>query len=254
MVFGAVLTQACKLPALAAANQSRMRVAILEDDAEQADLIQSHLTGAGHNCEVFGSGKALIVAAGRESFDLFLLDWQLPGLSGEEVLRWVREHVGAAVPAMFVTNRDSEKDIVSALEQGADDYMKKPVTRAELLARVSALLRRAYPQKNAESLTIEGYNFDLKHRTLTLGGSLVDLTQKEFDLAVFMFQNLGRLLSRGHILGAVWGRAVEVPSRTMDTHVSRIRTKLNLRPESGFKLTPVYNYGYRLEHTGKAAG
>lgn len=230
-----------------------MRIAILEDDAEQAALMQTHLSAAGHDCGVYSSGKALIVDAGRESFDLFLLDWQVPDLSGEDVLRWVRKHVAAPVPVMFVTNRDSEKDIVSALEQGADDYMKKPISRAELLARVSALLRRAYPHKSAESLTIETYSFDLKNQTLAHAGAAVELTQKEFDLALFLFQNLGRLLSRGHILSAVWGRAVEIPSRTMDTHVSRIRSKLNLRPESGFRLTPVYNYGYRLEQIGKAA-
>lgn len=230
-----------------------MRIAILEDDADQAALIRSHLSGIGHECLVYGSGKSLTLDAGRESFDLFLLDWQVPDLSGEEVLRWVRINVAAPVPVMFVTNRDSEKDIVSALEQGADDYMRKPFNRSELLARVGALLRRAYPQKSVETLTIEAYSFDLKNQTVTLSGSAIDLTQKEFDLALFLFQNLGRLLSRGHILGAVWGRAVEIPSRTMDTHVSRIRTKLNLRPESGFKLTPVYNYGYRLEQIGKAA-
>jgi two-component system, OmpR family, response regulator RegX3 len=243
----------CRLLPVLADTPEPMRVAILEDDAEQAALMRSYLTEAGHDCQCYSSGKSLIVAAGRESFDLFVLDWQVPDLSGEEVLRWVRQHVATPVPVMFVTNRDSETDIVSALEQGADEYMKKPISRPELLARIGALLRRAYPQKNAESLTVDAYSFDLKHQSLSMGGSLVELTQKEFDLALFLFQNLGRLLSRGHILGAVWGRAVEIPSRTMDTHVSRIRTKLNLRPESGFKLTPVYNYGYRLEQLGKAA-
>lgn len=241
------------MPAGRSGSQSPMRLAILEDDPEQAALIRSYLADAGHDCHVYGSGKALIVDAGRESFDLFLLDWQVPDLSGEEVLRWVRRNVATPVPVMFVTNRDSEEDIVSALEQGADDYMKKPIGRAELMARVAALLRRAYPQKSVEVLTVEAYCFDLKRQALTLSGRPLDLTQKEFDLALFLFQNLGRLLSRGHILGAVWGRAVEIPSRTMDTHVSRIRGKLNLRPEHGFKLTPVYNYGYRLEQVGKAA-
>jgi DNA-binding response OmpR family regulator len=224
-----------------------MRIAILEDDADQAALIKSHLTSAAHDCYVFESGRALIHAAGRESFDLFLLDWQVPDVSGEEVLKWIRTHVEAPVPAMFVTNRDTESDIVHALAQGADDYMKKPVGRAELLARVSALLRRAYPQKAADALEFAPYRFDLKKQVLSVDGVVTELTQKEFDLALFLFQNLGRLLSRGHILEAVWGRAIDVPSRTMDTHVSRIRTKLNLRPENGYKLTPVYNYGYRLE-------
>ena len=225
-----------------------MRIAILEDDPEQSALMVSYLVGAGHDCYAFSSGRALTHQATRESYDLFLLDWQVPDLSGEEVLRWIRSHVAAPVPVMFVTNRDTETDIVTALSQGADDYMKKPIGKAELLARVGALLRRAYPQKSAETLVLAPYHFDLRNQVLTVSDVAVELTQKEFDLALFLFQNLGRLLSRGHILEAVWGRAIDVPSRTMDTHVSRIRTKLNLRPDNGFKLTPVYNYGYRLEH------
>ena len=230
-----------------------MRIAILEDEPDQAALLNSCLAAAGHDCHVFRTGQSVIKEAGRESFDLFVLDWQVPDVSGEEVLRWVRKHVSDTVPVMFVTNRDSEQDIVSALEQGADEYMKKPVGQAELLARVQALLRRAYPRQVAEALDVDTIHFDLKTRAIAVSGSAVELTQKEFDLALFLFQNLGRLLSRGHIQEAVWGSTVEIPSRTMDTHVSRIRTKLNLRPEFGFKLTPIYNYGYRLEHLAAAA-
>lgn len=224
-----------------------MRIAILEDEPSQAALIRSWLAAAGHDCHLFGNGRELIARAARESFDLFVLDWQVPEMSGEEVLRWVREHVAVPVPVMFVTGREAEADIVAALEQGADDYMKKPVARAELLARVQSLLRRAYPNQGASTLAVESLCFDLRLRTLTLAGAPVDLTQKEYDLALFLMQNLGRLLSRGHLQQSVWGNAVEIPSRTIDTHVSRIRTKLNLRPEGGFKLTPVYNHGYRLE-------
>lgn len=224
-----------------------MRIAILEDEPDQAALVKSCLAGAEHDCHVFGAGRALIKAAGRESFDLFVLDWQVPDLSGEEVLRWVRKHVPQPVPVMFVTNRDSEQDIVSALEQGADDYMKKPISQKELLARVQSLLRRAYPRPAVDTLEVGALHFDLKIREIRVSAKVVELTQKEFDLALFLCQNLGRLLSRGHIQEAVWGSTVEIPSRTMDTHVSRIRTKLNLRPEFGFKLTPIYNYGYRLE-------
>ncbi len=224
-----------------------MRIAILEDEPEQAGLLKACLDSAGHDCHWFSAGKALTLAAGRESFDLFVLDWQVPDLSGEEVLRWVRQHVAAPVPVMFVTSRVSETDIVAALEQGADDYMKKPVGKSELLARVQALLRRAYPQQHAEALEVLQFRFDLRANTVAVAGKVIEVTQKEFDLALFLFQNIGRLLSRGHLQEAVWGRTVDIPSRTMDTHVSRIRTKLHLRPESGFKLTPVYNYGYRLE-------
>ena len=224
-----------------------MRIAILEDEPDQADVLKAMLVSVGHDCYVFSSGKQLVKEVGRESFDLFVLDWQVPDLSGEEALRWIREHIPTPVPVMFATNRDREEDIVHALALGADDYMRKPINRAELLARVSALLRRAYPKTPDEVQTFGIYSFDAKRLSLKMSGETVELTQKEFDLALFLFHNLGRLLSRGHILEAVWGRTVDVPSRTMDTHVSRIRTKLGLRPEQGFKLTPVYNYGYRLE-------
>jgi DNA-binding response OmpR family regulator len=228
-----------------------MRIAILEDDADQAALLQQTLGASGHDCHLFASGKALVKEAGRESYDLFVLDWQLPDLSGEEVLRWIRAHITNPVPVMFVTNRDSEEDIVAALSQGADDYMKKPISRAELLARVGALLRRAYPVSTSDVIEFGTYKFEPKAQVLTIANEPVEMTQKEFDLALFLFNNLGRLLSRGHILQSVWGRGDDIPSRTMDTHVSRIRTKLNLRPENGFRLTPVYNYGYRLEQITK---
>ena len=229
-----------------------MRIAILEDEAAQAEIVQSILQNAGHDCYVYSSGKALQREVGRESYDLFILDWQVPDLSGDEVLRWIRAQVAAPIPVMFVTNRDSEQDIVTALANGADDYMRKPISRGELIARVTALLRRAYPKSADEVHEFAPYRFDTKANALSIDGTKIELTQKEFDLALFLFQNLGRLLSRGHILEAVWGRTTEVPSRTMDTHVSRIRTKLGLRPEQGYKLTPVYNYGYRLEQIAPA--
>ena len=106
-----------------------MRIAILEDDPEQSALMVSHLVSAGHDCYAFASGRALTHEASRESYDLFLLDWQVPDLSGEEVLRWIRSHVAAPVPVMFVTNRDTETDIVSALSQGATDWFAHVVVR-----------------------------------------------------------------------------------------------------------------------------
>jgi DNA-binding response OmpR family regulator len=228
-----------------------VRLAILEDDPELGPVIQRWLEEAGHSCRLYEYGKALQRDAGRESFDLMLFDWQLPDLSGDQLLRWFREQLGSTIPVLFVTNRDAEEDIVTALQAGADDYMVKPVRRLELLARVEALLRRSRPRP-VETARIESSPFviDTNERTVQVNGARVELTDKEYELVVFLFRNLGRLISRGHMLESVWGRNPEVISRTIDTHVSRVRSKLGLRPENGFRLTPVYNYGYRLERIG----
>lgn len=225
-----------------------MRIAVLDDDSSQTDLVCQVLTAAGHLCHPFQSGKELLNQLRRESFDMLIIDWQVPDLSGEDVLRWAREKLTTNLPVLFMTSRSGEDDIVAGLAAGADDYMIKPIRRGELLARVQALLRRAYPTQNmVEQIQFNQYVFEPRTARLTDTGAPVDLTQKEFDLALLFFRNLGRPLSRAYILEAVWSRDVEIPSRTMDTHVSRVRSKLQLRPENGFRLAPVYSYGYRLE-------
>jgi DNA-binding response OmpR family regulator len=127
----------------------------------------------------------------------------------------------------------------------------KPVRRAELVARVQAQLRRAFPSQNgAEQLQFGQYVFETRPGRLLMDGQVLDVTHKEFYLALLFFRNIGRPLSRAYIHESVWIRETEVPSRTMDTHVSRVRNKLQLKPENGFRLVPVYSYGYRLEKLG----
>ncbi len=231
-----------------------MRIAILEDQPEQAALLKSVLAGAGHDCHIFLAGGTLIEAAGQTRFDLFVLDWEVPDVSGEYVLRWVRKNVPVPVPVIFVTSRDAEADIITALKNGADDYVTKPYRRAVLAARVEALLRRAYPQKNSTVLTVKQFVLDPKISRLSRAGHPVHLTQREFDLALLLFQNLDALLTREQIRETVWGRrALGASSRTLDTHVSRLRLKLDLRPETGFVLNTVYKYGYRMEQVNPAA-
>ena len=225
-----------------------MRIAVLDDDRSQSDLICQVLTSAGHTCHAFSNGKEMLNQLRRESYDMLLIHWQVPNLGGAEVIRWARERMPANLPVLFVTSRSSEDDIIAGLAAGADDYMIKPIRRGELVARVQALLRRAYPTQNAaEQIRFGQYIFETRTGRLTMDGKPVELTQKEFDLALLFFRNIGRPLSRAYILEAVWARDVEIPSRTMDTHVSRVRSKLQLRPDHGFRLAPVYSYGYRLE-------
>ena len=225
-----------------------MKIAVLDDDRTQTDLVHQVLTAAGHTCYPSQSGKEMLNQLRRESFDMLIIDWQVPDLSGADVLRWAREKLPAGLPVLFMTSRSGEDDIVAGLAAGADDYMIKPIRRGELVTRVQALLRRAYPTQNTiEQIQFSHYIFEPRTGRLLDHGELVELTQKEFDLALLLFRNLGRPLSRAYILEAVWSRGVEIPSRTMDTHVSRVRTKLKLRPENGFRLAPVYSYGYRLE-------
>ncbi|MES2316855.1 MAG: response regulator transcription factor [Pseudomonadota bacterium] len=228
-----------------------MRIAVLDNDRSQADLICQVLTSAGHTCQVFDSGKEMLAQLRKDSVDMLILDWQVADMGGAEILRRAKEKMSAATPMMFITNSSAEDDIVAGISAGADDYMIKPLRRGELVARVQALLRRAYPSQNgAEQLQFGPYIFETRPGRLSMDGAVIEVTHKEFYLALLFFRNIGRPLSRAYIHEAVWIRETVVPSRTMDTHVSRVRNKLQLRPENGFRLVPVYSYGYRLEKLG----
>jgi two-component system, OmpR family, response regulator RegX3 len=224
-----------------------VRIAILEDDPDQLVLLKRWISDDGHDVHGWLTGREAMKQAGRESFDLFMLDWQVPDVSGAEVLKWLRANVSKTVPVLFVTVRDSEQDIVFALENGADDYMVKPVRRQELIARVRALLRRAYPVEEQKQLSFPPFEIDIQRSEVRKNGAKIELTPKEFELTVTLFRNMGRLLSRGHLQETVWGRSADLATRTVDTHVSQVRKKLDLKPESGYRVVPVYNYGYRLE-------
>jgi DNA-binding response OmpR family regulator len=225
-----------------------MRIAVLDDDSSQAQQVCESLASAGYACHVFSSSKELLAQLRRDSVDLLIIDWQVPNLDGAEVVREIREKVASDLPVLFFTGRFGEDDIVAALAAGASDYMIKPLRRSELIVRVQAQLRRSYPaQTAAELIQFSQYVFETRSSRLTVDGVAVELTQKEFDLALLLFRHLGRPLSRAYILETVWSRDGDIPSRTMDTHMSRIRNKLKLRPENGYRLLPVYSYGYRLE-------
>jgi len=225
------------------------RIAVLEDDASQAKLVQHWIASQGWICRHFASGQDILRTLLRDTYDLVILDWRVPDLSGEEVLRAVRKSVQEPLPVLFTTGRDREEDIVHALKAGADDYLVKPLRRMEFLARVEALLRRsrALGRDTEEPIEAGEFRIDPHGRTLHRAGRGIELTQKEFEMAMLLFRNVGRLLSRSYLLDTVWGISAEVSTRTVDTHASQLRTKLGLYPESGWRLSAVYQHGYRLE-------
>lgn len=224
-----------------------MRIALLEDDQDQANLFMEWLRAGGHTCDHFDAGKPFIRNIKRDSYDLLILDWIVPDMDGYEVLGWVRENFDWRIPVVFVTAKDEEDDIVRALEEGADDYIVKPAKQRELNARIAAVARRTSTiDENQVELEFEPYQIDLGNHEIKRAGERIEVTQKEYELIVFLFKNIGRVMSRAHILESVWGRNPDINTRTVDTHVSRIRTKLSLSAEPGWKLSSIYQHGYRL--------
>lgn len=220
------------------------RTAILEDDPDVGRILQMLLEGAGHACLWYRDGSSLLREVGRRTFDLYVLDWNVPHVPGIEVTRRLRAGPDPTAPILMVTARDTEADIVSGLEAGADDYLVKPLRRAEFIARIEALLRRSSPPGEAECVTQGPYHFDGK--AIHVEADVADLTMKEVELAVLFLRSPGRLFSRDHLEGAVWGREADVESRTLDTHVSRLRRKLELA-RHGWRISSVYGFGYRFE-------
>lgn len=182
-----------------------MRIAVLDDDPIFLKLVEATIHQMGHATILFETGEDLLRAMRRESFDLLIVDWLLPGLSGIEVVRALREAGGNKLPILFASQCNEEKDIVAAFNAGADDFMTKPLRVQELMARVSALMRRAYPDVSTMRLDFDPYRLEPHTRTVYLKEQPIELKHREYELAEFLFQNCGRLLSRSHLTEAVWG-------------------------------------------------
>ncbi|MEO8630407.1 MAG: response regulator transcription factor [Betaproteobacteria bacterium] len=227
-----------------------MRIAVLEDDLSQRELLSYWLKFGGHESFAFEQGQQLLDSLTPTSFDVLLLDWNLPDLSGLEVLKQARRI--SSIPIVFCTARDHEEDIAKALRGGADDYIVKPMRRQELLARVSSVARRTSEIRPRDKwIDVGAIRFSVQERKVTLENADVVMSSKEFDLAAMLLSNIGRLLTRSKIFEAVFPNASK-SSRTLDTHIARLRDKLGLTEERGWNLSAIYGHGYRLERLSRA--
>lgn len=223
-------------------------VGLLEDDPDMAALVGHWLEEAGYAVRIYRHVAEYRRRQGSEAIDLLLLDWMLPDGSGIEVIESIRTSPNRNLPVIFLTARDAEDDMVRGLASGGDDYVVKPPKQRELLARVQALLRRYGGAGDAgETIELAPYRIESRRRRISIGGREVELTQREFDLATFLFRRHGRIISRDALLENVWNLSVAVTTRTVDTHVSRLRRKLELNGEQGWRLAAIYQHGYRLE-------
>ncbi len=238
-----------------------MRIGLLEDDLSQIELINLWATESGDHLQSYTTGKSFREAINREAFDLLVLDWHLPDTTGINELDWLRSEKASNTPVIFITSRDSEESVVEALDHGADDYMVKPVNKGITLARIKALQRRhliAVPATgNSGSASgsatqipdievFEPYVVNVAEHSISLNGEVVKLTNKEFELAFYLFRNAGCLIPREQLMETVWGTRADLNTRTVDTHISRIRSKLGINPAVGWQLGNIYQRGYRL--------
>lgn len=225
-----------------------MKIALLEDEPHLAKHLLGILAPTAHDCDHFPTGKAFTHAVTHDSYDLLIMDWQVPDMDGIAALKVVRNTLDWPIPVLFLTQRESEDDIITALNAGADDYMVKPARAGELLARIHALSRRHNHATQREDTARFGpFELNYRKRSISLNGEPLALTDKDFELTCFLFENKGRLLSRKYLLERVWGIHSDINTRTVDTHMSRLRRKLGIQPENGFRIRTVYQHGYRLE-------
>jgi len=224
------------------------RIAYLEDEPETAEAICGWIREAGMAVDLFNRGADCARAVERGQYAACLLDWLVPDMSGPEVLARLRLQLKEACPpVIFLTARDSEDDVVHMLSAGAVDYLVKPVSRPILLARLNVVLHRSGLKQETRRRAWGQLEVDFDTRQFFVEGRRVELTELETGFALHLLQNVGRLLTRAHLLQTVWGHNTDVESRKVDVQASALRRKLKLSPESGWRLVSVYGQGYRLE-------
>ena len=223
-------------------------ILVVEDETALAELIRYNLAAEGYRLAVAANGEEAELLIAEDSFDLVVLDWMLPGVSGLELCRRLRNRDATrALPVLMLTARGEEGDRIRGLETGADDYVVKPFSVPEMVARVKALLRRASPQLVADTLERGDIVLDRAAHRVTRRGREVRLGPTEFKLLEFFMENAGRVLSRQQLLDGVWGRDAFIDGRTVDVHVGRLRKTL-IRGSDGDPIRTVRGSGYVFDN------
>ncbi|MEO1490250.1 MAG: response regulator transcription factor [Pseudomonadota bacterium] len=230
-----------------------MRVAIADDDPELLKQLSGAMAQTKHQCEAFRNGNELLTSLRRETYDVVLVDWNMPGKTGLGIIEWAVENLEKPPAFILLTSRSDKSDVVRGLEAGAVDYVVKPESHEVILARLEAANRRLRPPEADRFSVFGDYEIDRLLKKVSWNGEQVKLTNKEVELATLFFDNLNRPLSRAYIFGQVWGGVPDVESRTLDLHVSRIRSKLQLRPHHGFAIQTVFGFGYRMDRCNETS-
>jgi two-component system response regulator RegX3 len=224
-------------------------VLIVEDEESLADPLAFLLRKEGFEATVVGDGPSALAEFDRSGADIVLLDLMLPGMTGTDVCKQLRAR--SSVPVIMVTARDSEIDKVVGLELGADDYVTKPYSARELIARIRAVLRRGTDTEDSGTgdaiLEAGPVRMDVERHVVTVSGEPITLPLKEFDLLEYLMRNSGRVLTRGQLIDRVWGSDYFGDTKTLDVHIKRIRSRIEQNPGEPVLLVTVRGLGYRFE-------
>ena len=237
------LTNAIRRPA----GMTPPRLLLVEDDPALAELLEFRFRAEGYGVIVTADGDEAMLLAAEEAPDLVVLDWMIEGTSGIEVCRRLRRDKGTAhVPIIMLTARGAEDDMIRGLETGADDYLTKPFSPRELIARVAAIMRRIRPALAGEMLTVGDLTLDATAHRVTRRSQLISLGPTEFRLLKFFMEHPGRVFSRGQLLDAVWGTDSDIELRTVDVHIRRLRKAIEVESAPD-PVRTVRSVGYALE-------
>jgi DNA-binding response OmpR family regulator len=231
-----------------------MRIALLENNAQAASSLETWLENVQHNVRSFDSSPEFTRELDRDEFDVAIVGCAELGVSGTELVTHLRRRTAVMMPIMRIIPKAGETDIVNALNAGADDCVSQPLRRREFIARVEALARRARRASDTQPVMVEigELKVDRKNRLIYRNGLNVPMTPKAYNLAVLMLLNTGKLFTREQLIDRLWGGARMESTRTLDTHMSRLRLTLGLTPANGWLLQSVYQHGYRLERLAAA--